>query len=388
MKRTPTIITVAAAALVIGTAVTHAVLQRTKANSDSASVAISAADDSLKSTLHKRDFANGTAQQKEDSVVDAAKDSALKGVAGIDYDAPPTTPAKSKRISSGPISLSNVTGKTISGDSINSKGQNVNQVTLTNCSNMHLTKLYLINTQGMSIKLMNCKNITIDSCFLSNMAVGIYAENCQTIKVNANQGLNLNNNGQTGYFAHFVQFNNVSGGGNQINYNRVENIADQAVNPHDILNVYKSSGLKGDSIQVIGNWIRGGQVELDAKGDNGAAGIVVGDVGGNYQVCRNNILVNPGYVGIQAQGGNHIKVDHNLIYSDSTPASLVGMSWGNFSGAAASDITYAYNKVKWFNFRKLEDDFGQHDKTVVLAGNTWGANIDASILPKVIITMK
>lgn len=392
MKKSHSIISVVAALLIGGTAVTHAVLQRPKANKETASAIISAADDSLKSDLHKRDFANTAAQQQEDSVVDAARSGALKGVAAIDYDAPATGKQTGKRwkyVASGPIVLSNVSGRTISGDSINSKGASVYQVYLTNCRNIHLTKLYLTNTQGMSIRLINCKNITIDSCFMSNMAVGIYAENCQTIKANANQGLNLCNNGKTGYYAHFIQFNNVTGGGSQMNYNRIENIAGQAVNPHDILNVFKSSGLKGDSIQVIGNWIRGGQMELNSKGDNGAAGIVVGDLGGNYQVCRNNILVNPGYVGIQAQGGNHIKVDHNLIYSEQSPASLIGMAWGNYSGQPASDIIYAYNKVKWYNLRNLEDDHNEHgDKAVTLLGNTWGADIDASILPKVIITWK
>ena len=122
--------------------------------------------------------------------------------------------------------------------------------------------------------------------------------------------------------------------------------------------------------------------------NSGAAGIVLGDVGGNYQVCRNNILVNPGYVGIQAQGGNHIKVDHNQIYSSSTPASLVGMSWGNYSGTSSSDVTYGYNKVKFMDHNNKEDDFGQNGSGVTLVNNTWGASVSASILPTTIITMK
>jgi hypothetical protein len=45
--------------------------------------------------------------------------------------------------------------------------------------------------------------------------------------------------------------------------------------------------------------------------------------------------------------------------------------------------------VKWFNLRNVEDDHNEHgDKTVTLINNTWAANINASILPKVIITMK
>ena len=80
-------------------------------------------------------------------------------------------------------------------------------------------------------------------------------------------------------------------------------------------------------------------------------------------------------------------VDHNLVYSASPPASLVGMSWGNYSGASSSDVTYAYNQVKWFNLRNLEDDFGQNGSGVTLVNNTWGANLTANILPVTIITM-
>ena len=142
----------------------------------------------------------------------------------------------------------------------------------------------------------------------------------------------------------FVQFNNVSGGGNQINTNKCEDITGVAKHPQDGLSVYKSDGVQGDSIQVIGNWIRGGQVLNDS---GGAAGIVLGDVGGSYQVARNNILVNPGYVDIQPQGETHIKIDHNTIYSSSAAMSRVGLSGGNYSGTPSTDVTVSYNKVKF-----------------------------------------
>jgi len=46
-----------------------------------------------------------------------------------------------------------------------------------------------------------------------------------------------------GVYGHAIQLNGVIGGGNQINNNRIENIAGVALNPHDILNLYKSNGL-------------------------------------------------------------------------------------------------------------------------------------------------
>lgn len=252
-------------------------------------------------------------------------------------------------------------------------------------TNINITNCKIINPTGFGINLTNCSKITVTNCFFNNVGFGFYCNGGSTINISNNQFLNINGV-NTSSLGHAIQFNSITGSGNRINNNRIESIAGVALHPHDVINVYKSSGIAGDSLQVIGNWIRGGQTTLWPTSNSGAAGIVVGDLGGNYQVCRNNILVNPGYVGIQAQGGNHIMVDHNKIYSSSTPAALVGMSWGNYSSATSSDVTYAYNEVKWFNLRNLEDDFGQNGTGVTLVNNTWGAAIDASILPTKIIT--
>jgi hypothetical protein len=226
----------------------------------------------------------------------------------------------------------------------------------------------------------------IDSCFITNVRAGVNAMSCTTVKVNNNQFLNMNGPFPSG---NFVQFNNVNGGGVQINYNRCEDIVGVAQHPQDGLSVYQCNGLPGDSVQVIGNWIRGGQVQHDS---GGGAGIVLGDVGGSYQVARNNILVNPGAVGMQVQGGSHIKMDHNTIYSSSTPFTMSGLSYGNYSGAVSTDVNMSYNKVKYYQTSGAEMDIWWDSSTVVQpAGwstNIAKANIDASILPATIITMK
>jgi hypothetical protein len=276
---------------------------------------------------------------------------------------------------------------TYSGLLIDLKSSSTTGISLNNLTNVHITNCKIINTKGFAINLNNCSNVTIENTFIKNVGFGIYAQNSKSVKVNGNQLLNMNGI-NTSSLGHAIQYNNVTGGGNQINYNRIENISGVALHPHDVINLYKSSGVRGDSVQVIGNWIRGGQRTLWPTSGSGAAGIVVGDLGGDYQVCRNNTLISPGYVGIQAQGGNHIKVDHNKIFSYSSPASLVGMSWGNYSGQSSSDVVYAYNQVKWFNLRNLEDDKPANTSGLTEIGNVWGANLDSGILPSTIITMK
>ncbi len=276
-----------------------------------------------------------------------------------------------------PIAIANVQNLTISGYDIT--GGTTDCIHLWNCTNVHITKCRLQNSTQLGIELWNCKNVVIDSCFITNVKAGVVAYTCFTVKVNKNRFLNMQGPYPSG---NFVQFNNVSGGGSQINYNKCVNIVGQAAHPQDGLSVYKSNGLPGDSIQVIGNWIKGGQVINDS---GGAAGIVLGDVGGSYQVARYNILVNPGFVGMQVQGGSHIKMDHNIIYSKATPYSNNGISYGNYSGKPSTDVNISYNKIRFYNKQNAELDMWWDPRTaskpIGWDTNIIKANIDERILP-------
>ena len=287
---------------------------------------------------------------------------------------------------SAPINLSGQSNITISGDSINANNGGTIGIHLSNCNNVHITKCKIMNSTTDGIQLSNCTNVTIDSCFITNVRAGVNAMQCTTVKVNSNQFLNMNGPFPSG---NYVQLNNVKGGGIQVNYNRCEDIAGVAKHPQDGISIYQCNGLQGDSVQVIGNWIRGGQIQNDS---GGGAGIVLGDVGGSYQVARNNIIVNGGFVGAQVQGGVHIKMDHNTVYSAATPYSNCGICYGNYSGAASSDVNMSYNKVKYFQTSGAEmDAWWDPSSASQPAGwstNTLKASFDANILPAVIITMK
>jgi hypothetical protein len=337
----------------------------------------------------------GTARQSiMDSLTDAENLAMIVFYSKFTYFDPATTIVYK---TSAPVNLNNVNGKTINNLSIDLGGKNLVGIRLFNCSNIRITKCRVVNNLGnYGIQLYNCTNITIDSCFVSNVGAGIYCQQSKSVKVNFNQCLNINGSPdpKSITFGHAIQFDNVCGSGCQMNYNRVENIAGIAQKPHDILSIYQSNGLPGDSIQCIGNWIRGGQIILPPGGSYGACGIGCGDAGGSYQVIRSNIVVSSGMVGIQAQGGTHITVDHNIIVSDAIGCSLVGLSFGNYSGKAVSDIKYAYNKVKWYTAgNKTEFDYwidpAAKFTPAGLATNTWSANISpATALPITIITMK
>jgi hypothetical protein len=345
-------------------------------------------------------FLNSGAKVSVDSFFTDIKSQVTPAIAKINFSAPVVTPPITPTVNtqpaytiSGPINAkSNTTYSNLLIDLTKTPGSI--GIDCQGVTNVHITNCKIINGARFGINAYNCSNLVIDGNFISNIGFGIYVQKTVTAKVNNNQILNVNGI-DTRSLGHAIQFNGVTGRGSQINNNRIENIDGVALHPHDIINVFKSDGLPGDSIQVIGNWIRGGQRTMWPTNDSGAAGIVVGDLGGSYQVCRNNILVNPGYVGIQAQGGSHIKVDHNLIYSDANPVSLVGVSWGNYSGVPSADVIYAYNKCRFYTFgwrikstTPSENSFTQNGSGLILVNNTWGADIDASILPTTIITRK
>jgi parallel beta-helix repeat protein len=128
-------------------------------------------------------------------------------------------------------------------------------IKLNNCNNVHITKCKVMNSTNDGIQLNNCTNITIDSCFVTNVRAGVNVKYCTTVKVKNNQFLNMNGPYPSG---NFVQFNNVNGGGCQIAYNKCEDVVGVAQHPQDGLSIYQSNGLPGDSIMVIGNYIRGG----------------------------------------------------------------------------------------------------------------------------------
>ncbi len=254
------------------------------------------------------------------------------------------------------------------------------------CNYVHFFNCIIKNSTEDGIQLSNCNNVEIDHCFITNVKAGVNAINCVSVNVHDNQFLNMNGPFPSG---NFVQFDVVNGGNCRINNNRCEDIAGVAKHPQDGLSVYKSNGLQTDSIQVIGNWIRGGQVINDS---GGGAAIVLGDVGGSYQVARYNVVVNGGFVGMQVQGGTHIKMDHNTIYGAVTPYSNCGLCFGNYSGKASSDINISYNKVKYFKTNGQEMDAwwdpGTAFKPAGWDTNILKASIDATILPSVIITFK
>lgn len=295
---------------------------------------------------------------------------------------------------SAPLVYKNQSNITISGDSISGGGGPC--ISLTNCTNVHITKCKLCNGTTVSstgVNMVGCTNVTVDYCFITKVATGIYAQNSSGVAVTYNQFLNMMGPYPRGAF---VQFNNVSGTGNIIKYNRGENVVGQS-NPEDGINVYKSNGTSASPILVYHNLLRGGGPSTTGSG------ITVGDQGGSYIHVEGNILVNTGNIGMQVAGGTHISMVNNVVFSSASVISHVGVGCGNYSGLPSSDITITNNQVKWMCGKPSDLAYYPKGTTVVekdasyqsgtaqptgWAANVLGANINETVLPTKLITMK
>lgn len=283
-------------------------------------------------------------------------------------------------VASGPLNLTGEHNIRISGKSIN--GGTVPAITLTNCYNVHITQNKLSNSTSSGVYLINCNNITIDYNYISNVSTGVNVENSSNggIVVNNNEFLNMN-----GPFSHgqFVQFSNINGSNNSISYNRCENIFGQST-PEQSISIYKCNGTAASPIKVNGNCIRGGGPSL------AGGGIVLGNRGGSYQVASNNILVDPGQFGMAIAGGDHISLTNNSIYAKAQSFTNVGIYIWAQGVSACTNTMISGNKVNFRNAANAENDswIGNGESTPAgWATNTWGANINASILPPVLVSL-
>ncbi|MGZ3751605.1 MAG: right-handed parallel beta-helix repeat-containing protein [Mucilaginibacter sp.] len=276
-----------------------------------------------------------------------------------------------------PIAMTNAHNITISGDSINGGDQVC--LSLKNCHDIHITRCYFGNSTRVGVFLYQCANIQIDDCYVTKLAGGVYAVDSYAISVTNCEGRNMMGPFPRGQF---VQFNNVRGPRCRVNNNKFENILGQS-NPEDAINIYKCNGTPDDPIQVYHNKIRGGGPS------NSGSGIMLGDTGGSYIVAKDNVLVNPGQVGMAIAGGDHISIINNTIYSKRQNFTNVGLYiWAQANAACSFDEIHG-NHVNWTK----KDGSKNHKWNGANCGDVKGwedneldARLDESILPKQLLS--
>jgi len=277
---------------------------------------------------------------------------------------------------SSPIVLDGASNQIISGLKIsNSTGHCIK---LSNCSNITIQNCKLGPSKGEGVFLSNCRNITVTNCSMEFVESGVVADVGSGIKVLNNDVKNVQGPMPRGQM---VQFGNVSGTGNSISYNVVENIMGQSY-PEDEISLFMSNGTADDPIKVVGNWIRGGGPSTSG------GGIMTGDEGGSYVLVQDNILVNPGQYGITISSGNNITIQNNKIFSSQQSFSNIGLSAYKQYPIATFSNTIMNNEVNFTNKDGVLNNMWNAGNSGTIAGwdtNTYNTNLDASILPSKII---
>lgn len=119
-------------------------------------------------------------------------------------------------------------------------------------------------------------------------------------------------------------------------HNRIEGRGEWDSSFEDIINFYEASGTAASPLTVRGNYIRNGGPSINGTG------MIMGDGGGGlprYMLVEDNVLLNPGKVGIGISGGTNFTVRNNIILNDidipnihPNMADAVGMHIHKFPG--------------------------------------------------------
>lgn len=217
---------------------------------------------------------------------------------------------------------------------------------------------HFTGSSGNCITVMGAANVTIRNSRFTNCVKAVYALNSANVVVeNITCEADMSGRGRN-----CVQFDKVTGG--RIVGNRSINTGSTLAEDH--ISLYQSHGTAADPILVEGNYIEGGGPSRSGSG------IMTGDVGGSYQVIRNNVLVNPGQVGIGVSGGTHVTVSGNTVISEALPWSNVGIYVWRYTGSLpCHSHTVTNNRVSWFNSSGQRNSFwdGGNCGTIVMSGN-------------------
>lgn len=214
------------------------------------------------------------------------------------------------------------------------------------------------------VRIEGASNVTVKNSKFTNCHKGVYALNASNIVVTNNTfTADRSDRGRNA-----VQFDKVSRG--RIANNSIS-VSIGGTKAEDHINLYKSNGTAANPIYVENNTIRGGGPSRSGSG------IMLGDGGGSYQVARNNILVNPGQVGIGVAGGQYISVLSNKVYSPARSWSNVGIYIWNQYDPACSGHTVSYNEVDWRNSSGSRNGFwdGKNCGAISMSGNNFSASL-------------
>lgn len=236
------------------------------------------------------------------------------------------------------------------------------------CADLTIANLTIRDTPpGMpAIRLVRCRNVTIDALDLINVPGGIVAIESSNIRVINTRYSNITGPAlpRTGAnVGNFVQFDRVDGG-------LIARNAGKGGDTEDVVSIHRSSNVIVEDNHFEGtNWT-----------SRSSSGIALSDAGGSNNVARRNRLLNVGAVGIFIAGGTNSRIEDNLIVGEARTNANVALYVWNQTTSPCSGHSVTGNRVL---FRKADGSFagwwsGGNCGSVLVSGNDLRAPLTVS----------
>ena len=241
------------------------------------------------------------------------------------------------------------------------------------CTNLRIVNCYIHDSKDEAVYLDDCTDVLVQGNRFERVKTGVLAHKSSEIRVVGNFCRNVLGPVPGGQL---VQFDKVTGKGNTITHNYAINDKGKS-SPEDMISLYQSHGTKDSPILVENNYLVGDPVHGSAGKSDSGSGIMLGDGGGSWQVCRDNTLISPGQVGIGVASGKDIVVLDNLILGEKSNVSNVGLyAWNQYQGEVVGQVSLRGNTVAWVNSAGQDNPYwdGGGFSKVSETGNTFGGS--------------
>jgi len=219
----------------------------------------------------------------------------------------------------------------------------LHSIKLVQCTRVTIRNCWIHDSPNCGVDTYQGRDLRIEGCRLERVASGVYALESRDVEVEGNFARNVQGPYPRGQM---TQFNNVMGSKCAVRGNYAINDFGKS-HPEDVINIFQSRGEAGGPIVIEDNYLVG---DL-AKGSQGksktGSGIMLGDLGGAYELCRRNVILSAGQAGMGVAGGTYIRVEDNLILGGRSDVSNTGLYAWNQSKKPSHDVTVAHNRVHW-----------------------------------------
>lgn len=250
-------------------------------------------------------------------------------------------------------------------------------VLLVNCSNIRIAHCFLHDADDPAVHLDSCSDIHVQGNRIERCSSGLYAHRCDDASGESGGVRFIGNYVQdvTGPMprGQMAQLDQCTGAGHVICDNYARNLFGRS-RPEDVINLHRTTGTAESPVLVQRNYIAGDPVRGTQGMSDSGSGIMLGDGGGGAVLCSDNVLINPGQVGIGVAGGGDIVVRNNRVLGRPSDVSNVGIyAWNQYEAAGRGAVTIEDNVVHWQNRRGDDNAFwnGGGFTTVVARGNRW-----------------